>query len=90
MALQPYHVTAAGGLELYFGNDIVDGWPIGPVQLVQNQTFFVDPEADDHQHLWLLANAGSYAAGVGSIPPTPGTQNAYWRGGSGIPDQESE
>lgn len=93
MPLQPYHVAAVGGAKLFFGRDIVDGWPIGPVSLVQNQTFYFDPHSDTTSRLRVIAQvaAGNLASGVAGSPvaPKPGTQNAWFRQNSGIPGQES-
>lgn len=90
-----YHVTHSGGANVFFGNDIVDGWPIGPVLVANNQNFFHDPHSGAMARLRILAlvNAGLIAAGAGAsggTAPTPGTQNAWFRQGSGIPGQEVE
>lgn len=90
MALTPYHVTAAAGMNMYFGNDMIDGWPIGPVKVVQNQTFYVDTSLSNFNSRYFLSQSANYAAGVGTIAPAPGTQVAWFRQGSGIPGQESE
>jgi hypothetical protein len=75
-------------MKAYFGKDHVDGWPIGPVSLVQNQTFFYDPHSDCFQRLWMLANSSKYTtgtAGTAAVAPVPGSQTAWYRERNGIP-----
>ena len=92
MALTAYHASTAAGAYVFFGNDIVDGQPIGPVKIANTQTFYDDPHAGSMSRLRLahLLAAGLITAGAGAIAPTIGTQNAWFRQGSGIPGQETE
>jgi len=94
MPLSTEHVTASGGLNHYFGDDSIDGYPIGPVKLVQNQTFFYDPHAGGTQSLFFAAQAASYTSGVGAASAgalgSALRQLAWGRDGSGIPGQEVE
>jgi hypothetical protein len=76
--IQTEHVTATGGMLAYFGKDIVDGWPLGPVGLAFNQTFYYDPHQDNFQRLWFVANAAKWASGAATpasavyVPPASG------------------
>ncbi len=94
MPQSPYHVTNTGGAYLIFGDDIVDGWPIEHL-IANGQNFFSDPHDAPMARLRILAlvNAGMIAAGAATgagTSPAPGTQNAWFRQGSGIPGQETE
>jgi len=84
------HASTPGGISLYFGNDMIDGWPIGPVHIAQNQTFYVDLQTSNFQSRYLQAQSALVAPGVGTIAPAPGTQTAWFRQGSGLPGQEVE
>lgn len=95
MPMTAYHASTAGGAYVFFGNDIVDGQPIGPVKLANHATFYHDPHSGDMNRLRIAAllNASKIAAGIdGTTPiaPTPGQQTAWFRQGSGIPGQETE
>jgi hypothetical protein len=77
-------------MQVYFGKDHVDNYPIGPVKLDQNDTFFFDPHQGDFQRLFILSQSTRFAAGSGSDAAFPGVQNAWYRASSSLPGSPNE
>jgi hypothetical protein len=90
MPLTTYHAAASGTYVPVF-QDLVTG-TFASVNLAANQTVYYDPHSSAAYRLKVsyLVNKSSLLAGSGSVAAFPGTQNAWFIQGSGIPFSPNE